>query len=87
MKGLYVNTTDMRRSFQQVETSDGGIILGLESVKYISYIGTTRFCRYDSALDGVWYSVNTTQGFLTRENRSDERGKRAQRRQGPYNVR
>ena len=53
MKGLYVNTTDMRRSFQQVETSDGGIILGLESVKYISYIGTTRFCRHDSAMDGV----------------------------------
>ena len=53
MKGLYVNTTDMRRSLQQVETSDGGIILGLESVKYISYIGTTRFCCHDSAMDGV----------------------------------
>ena len=51
MKRLY--TTDMRRSFQQVESSDGGIMPGLESVKYISYIGITRFCYHDSAQDGV----------------------------------
>ena len=33
MKGLYVNTTDMSRSLQQMESSDGGIIPGLLSGK------------------------------------------------------
>ena len=39
MKGLYVNTTDMRRSFQQMDSSDGGIIPGLQAVKCILYFG------------------------------------------------
>ena len=39
MKGLYVNTTDMSRSLQQMESSDGGIIPGLQAVKCILYFG------------------------------------------------
>ena len=53
MKGLYVSTTDMRRSFQQMESSDGGIVPGLQVVKYIFYFGTTRFFCHDSAQNGV----------------------------------
>ena len=47
MKGLYVNTTERRRSFQQIESSDGGNIPGLHAVKCILYLGGRIVSEHD----------------------------------------
>ena len=53
MKGLCVNTTDMRRPFAQMEGKDGGMIPGLQAAKYTLYYCTTVFCDHGSVQDGV----------------------------------
>ena len=53
MKGLCVNTADMRRLFEQMEGKDAGIIPGLQAAKYTFYYGTTVFCDHGSVQDGV----------------------------------
>ena len=42
-----MNTTDMRRSFQQMESSDGGTIPGLQAIKCIYNFGERIGCEHD----------------------------------------
>jgi len=53
MKGLCVNTTDMRRSFAQMEGKGGGNIPGLQATKYTFYDGTSVIFDHGSVQDGV----------------------------------
>ena len=53
MKGLRVNTTDMRRSFAQMEGKGGGNIPGLQATKYTFYDDTTVIFDHGSVQDGV----------------------------------